>query len=112
MSETSEVTRPLLDALHALNIYAVRTHSGRVRIRGGWMHLGPKGTPDISGYFADGRGFVIETKKSCRDGCSCDSCSAQRETRKELERRNVLYVFARSVDAALVGLGLVKPRPG
>lgn len=111
MSETSEVTRPLLVALAKLGVYAVRVQSGRLRVRGGWMHLAPEGTPDISGFYGDGRGFVVETKKSCRDGCPCKSCAAQRRVRVELETRHVKYVFARSVDSALQALGLAPLLP-
>ena len=106
MSEQSEVVRPLLDALHARAIYARRVMSGRVKVRGGWVHGAPAGTPDIYGFFGDGRGFVVECKKSHGDACKCPSCTAQRSTRRDLEQRKVLYVFARSVPEALASLGL------
>lgn len=112
MSETSEVTRPLLDALRALGLWAVRMQSGRVKSKGGgWIHLSPAGTPDIIGCFPDGRMFAVETKRSCRDGCPCPSCTAQRRVRVDLERSKVLYVFARSADGALQALGLAPLLP-
>lgn len=48
MSETSDVVRPTLEALNSIpGCVAFRIHSGRVKVRGGWMHLGESGLPDI-----------------------------------------------------------------
>lgn len=48
MSETSTVVRPILDALNGVpGCVAYRIHSGKVKVRGGWMHLAEEGTPDI-----------------------------------------------------------------
>lgn len=110
MSENSEVTKPLKDRLEQMGFMVLRLPTGGYR---GRMMLLPKGTPDLlvfrSNIFSTPWDVaVVETKKSCRDGCPCKSCSAQRATRVKLEARKVLYVFARSVDAALVGLGLAK----
>ena len=62
MSETSDVTTPLIEALNAIpGVVARRQHAGRVRIRGGWMHLGAEGWPDIL-VIVHGRAILLETK--------------------------------------------------
>lgn len=62
MSETSEVTTPGLKALRFLSqTWAMRVNSGGVKVRGGFMHLAPEGTPDIMGT-RKGRAFACETK--------------------------------------------------
>jgi hypothetical protein len=106
MSETSSVVRPLLHVLELLHISAHRIHSGKVKVRGGWLHLGPEGQPDIGGHLPSGRAFYVEGKASHGDACNCKSCTAQRKFRKQAEADNALYVFARSVAEALQGLGL------
>lgn len=47
MSAERDIKREILDALHAAGIIAFRVQSGKVKVRGGWMHLAPEGTPDI-----------------------------------------------------------------
>ena len=46
MSE-STIQRAILDALLAAGAFAFRAQAGKVKVRGGWMHLCPAGTPDI-----------------------------------------------------------------
>lgn len=47
MSETSTIVTPLLEALNAIPyVWARRLHSGTVKVRGGYMHLGDAGAPD------------------------------------------------------------------
>lgn len=45
MSETI-ISKSIADYLNARGIYNLRVNSGRVRVRGGWMHCAPEGTPD------------------------------------------------------------------
>lgn len=45
-SET-DVSRRIQRALEAMGLLVVRVHSGKVKVRGGWMRLAAKGTPDI-----------------------------------------------------------------
>lgn len=107
MSETSSVVRPLLHALELLHVSAHRIHCGKVKVRNGWMHLNPKGLPDIGGHLHGGRAFYVEGKGYHGDSCNCDSCAAQRKVRAKYEKEGALYVFARTVAEALTGLGLV-----
>lgn len=111
MSETSEVVRPILKALEALGVPCHRIHCGKVRVRGGWLHLNSPGKPDIGGTLPGGRAFYIEAKGAHGDGCGCDSCRGQRRERTALEAGGALYVFARSVDSALQALGLAPSLP-
>lgn len=62
MSETSQIVTPAIDALNAIpRVWARRLHSGKVKVRGAWMHLGDAGAPD---FFAlvDGRPIFFEAK--------------------------------------------------
>lgn len=108
MSETSEVVRPLLAALEALGISCHRIHCGKVRVRRGYLHLNKPGKPDIGGTLPGGRSFYVEAKGVDPDGCKCASCTGQRAERVKLEAAGALYVHARSVEAGLAGLGLLK----
>lgn len=47
MSETSSIVRPSIDAIRALGIPCERVHSGRVRVKRGYMQLADAGCPDI-----------------------------------------------------------------
>jgi len=63
MAETA-LRAAIVDALNATGLVRVwSVHAGRVRVRGGWMHLSPVGTPDVCGYaLRDGRFIGIEIK--------------------------------------------------
>lgn len=47
---------------HPLIAWIDRANSGKVRVRGGFMQLHEKGTPDLIGYSVDGRFIGIEIK--------------------------------------------------
>lgn len=47
MSETSEITGPLVKMLRQMGIFTLRLNSGKVRVRGAWMQLCPIGTADV-----------------------------------------------------------------
>ena len=47
MTPEGAVKRAILDALLAVGAFAFPVQSGQVKVRGGWMHLAPPGTPDI-----------------------------------------------------------------
>ena len=47
MTEEGDIKRRILDALEAVGAFTIRVQSGLVKVRGGWMHLARKGTPDI-----------------------------------------------------------------
>jgi len=62
MSDETDLQRAILETLRALGLTVWRNQSGTVRVRGGFMHMAPEGTPDIIGYLADGRLLGIEVK--------------------------------------------------
>jgi hypothetical protein len=67
MSE-SQLYTPIIKAILASGVAHVwRQQSGRVRVRGGWMSLGPEGAPDIVGWMLRGplvgRFVGLEVKK-------------------------------------------------
>lgn len=62
MSETSTIVTPSIKALNGIpGVLAYRVHSGRVKVVGGWMHLGPAGFPDI-GCCINGLSVFLEAK--------------------------------------------------
>jgi Holliday junction resolvase len=61
MSETSELTGPLVKMIRQMGIMAMRMNSGKVRVRGGWMQLHSPGTADIL-CFPRGRVVWLECK--------------------------------------------------
>lgn len=61
MSESSDLTSPLVKAIKQIGIMATRMNSGKVRVRGGWMQLHEPGTADIL-CFPRGRVVWLETK--------------------------------------------------
>jgi hypothetical protein len=62
MSETSEITGPLVKMIRQIGILCERMNSGKVKVRGGWMQLHSPGTADIL-CFPRGRVVWFETKK-------------------------------------------------
>lgn len=107
-SERAGITSPLKSALETRGCIVYRMQSGS----GSWRMAGnKKGTldllvlpplsPPVTWSVA-----ALEGKGSHPDGCTCESCKAQRDTRTELERRGVLCIQVRSVDEGLRGLGL------
>ena len=63
MSETSELTGPLVKMYQQAGAIAFRMNSGKVKVRGGWMQLHSAGTADIL-CFPRGRVLWLETKDS------------------------------------------------
>jgi hypothetical protein len=46
VSET-QLSRSIQDALAGVGLWCIRVHSGKVRVRGGWLQLAEPGTPDL-----------------------------------------------------------------
>ena len=63
MSETSKITTPIVNALTKAGYFAMRLNSGKVRVRGGYIQLCPKGTADILVCPANQPPIWIETKE-------------------------------------------------
>jgi len=62
VSETQEITGPLVRMINQMGHFALRMNSGMVRVKGGFMHLHDKGTADILVFFRSGRVVWLETK--------------------------------------------------
>ena len=62
MKAETELQAAIVEALRAFGVTVWRNHSGAVRVRRGYMHLAPVGSPDLIGYLADGRMLGIEVK--------------------------------------------------
>lgn len=58
----TELTRAIIDMLTGLGIVVWRQQCGSVRVKRGYMHLAPEGTPDICGHMPDGRALFLEVK--------------------------------------------------
>lgn len=94
VSETSDVTTPGIKALSLLpETWAVRMNSGKVAVRRGWMHLAPRGTPDIVGA-RRGRMFACETKVGPKEKLSDD----QERVADEMRRAGIVVYRANSVE--------------
>lgn len=97
MSETSEITGPLVKMLRQMGIVTLRLNSGKVKVRGGWMQLCPEGTPDILCFARDtGAPVWIETK-----ALKGNLREKQVEMRARLLALGHKYHEVRSIDAGL-----------
>lgn len=61
MSETS-LYDPIKKALERCGHIVTRVHSGKVKVRGGWMQLADPGTPDHHVMSPNGQSTWLETK--------------------------------------------------
>ena len=99
MSETSDLTGPLVKMIGQMGVMVLRMNAGKVKVRGGWMQLHKKGTADIL-CFPRGRVVWIETKD-----VPVDYHKEQRES-QEAFRDDVLalgheYHLVRTIDEGL-----------
>lgn len=82
MPSESDVLKACAQVLSASpHVMAWRSHSGMVKIRGGFMHLAPKGTADFTGMLRGGRFIGIEVKrdvKSKKTNNAIDTLGAQK----------------------------------
>lgn len=110
MSENSDITRPLIDALNQTGGLALRMNSGKVRVKGGFMQLHEKGTADILFFPRNNTGIEwdidymrpvwIETKAVKREGHK-EQREAQDAFRHRVEALGHEYVYCRSVAEGL-----------
>ena len=66
MSESSELTGPLVAAIRKCGVMCLRMNSGKAKVRGGYLQLHEKGTADIL-CFPRGRVVWLETKAVAKD---------------------------------------------
>ncbi len=96
MSETSELTGPLVKMLTQAGVTAIRMQSGKVRVRGGWMMLAPAGTADILCFPRRKPVTWIETKT-----LKGELREKQKEFRDHMTQLGHRYIVARSIDEGL-----------
>lgn len=82
----------IVEALEAAGRLVIRVQAGLVRVRGGWMHLAPKGTPDL---YVVAWGF-LETKTD--EGALSP---AQKKMHAELRARGERVAVVRTASDAL-----------
>lgn len=103
MSECREVAKPILDALTGAGYFAMRLNSGRVRVRGGWLSLCPKGTADILVCPPMRPPVWVETKAVPRD-YHREQVEAQDAFRERVTGLGHRYVKALSLEDMLNAL--------
>lgn len=93
MGETQDLTNPAVRMLRQMGHKAFRMNSGRVRVKGGWMHLAEKGTADILCFPRVGPVTWIETKVG-KNGMSED----QERFRDDVRAFGHRHLVARNLD--------------
>lgn len=96
MSETSEITGPLIKMLKEAGVIAIRMQSGKVKVRGGWMMLAPAGTADILCFPRKKPVTWIECKI-----LKGELRLKQEEFRERMTALGHVYVVARTIDEGL-----------
>lgn len=103
MSETSDLTGPLLKMYEQAGALAFRMQSGKIPLAGRWVHLCKEGTADILVFPRGGGVCWVETKdpkgtthKSRRE--------AQQAFRERVEALGHRYIKATTIDEGLLPL--------
>lgn len=100
MSETA-LRSAIVDALNATGLCRVwSVHAGLVKVRGGWMHLSPVGTPDVCGFTNAGTFIGIEIKVE-GNKTRRERAGAQAAFREDIARRGGITGVAMSVAEAI-----------
>jgi hypothetical protein len=102
MSETTELTGPLVKMIRETGTFVLRLNSGKVKVRGGWMQLCPEGTADIV-CFPKGAPVWLETKAVKRDGHKAQR-EAQDAFRERVEQLGHKYVLVRTIEEGINAL--------
>lgn len=94
MTPETKIKGEVQDLLNSLGVFYMRLQSGRVRVRGGMMHLCPTGTADLVVYPTKGFGVGWIEMKQLK--------GVQRESQVEFEKKAQAaghpYLVARSAD--------------
>jgi hypothetical protein len=100
----ADLYAPIIEAVRVSGLATIwRNQSGSVRARGGYVHLGPAGSPDLVGWMLQGprRGaFVgLEVKRPGEQ-----ATLIQTAWRQDIEKAGGVAGVVRSVDDALAVL--------
>lgn len=101
MNETRDITGPLKRAIESLPYCtAHRLQSGRVKVRGAWMHLEREGTPDLLALLSTGDApplpVYFETKAPKKG-----ATAVQLKVHAELRRTGALVFVVQSCQAGI-----------
>jgi hypothetical protein len=99
MNET-DLYDPIKKTLERIGCIVTRVHSGKVKVRGGWMQLADEGTPDHHVMCPDGSSFWLETKT--QEG---DLSPAQRRWHERAKKSGHRVAVVRSPREALAVVG-------
>ncbi len=99
MSESSELTGPLVKMIRQMGILCERMNSGKVKVRGGWMQLHSAGTADVL-CFPRGRVVWIEIKDA-RGHTNKEQVEAQAAFRDKVLELGHEYARITSIDQGL-----------
>jgi hypothetical protein len=98
MTETAELTGPLVAMLKEAGVFALRMNSGTVRKGKYWIKLHDSGTADILCFPPRKPPVWIETK---RGKTNKEQAEAQARFRDRVEAIGHIYVRVTSIDEAL-----------
>lgn len=101
----NEIQREILDALDKLPGMWCRMNTGLIKGKNGFLRFGIKGGADIWGITQEGRTVFIEVKTP-KGKLSED----QEQFKARVESIHCKYIVARSVEDALVSLGVYIPQ--
>jgi hypothetical protein len=109
MKDETLITSAVIAAVNASSLAFVwRNHAGAVRVRGGYMSLGPEGSPDVIGFLRDGRFIGIETKTP-----TGKTAKHRRETQEAFRKRIAGHgAVAGSARSAAEAIALVRAALG
>lgn len=107
MSESSELTGPLVTAIRQCGVMCERMNSGKVRVRGGWMQLHADGTADILA-FPRGRVVWLECKK-LKGTTRKETADNQAEFKRKVEALGHFYYRVTSIEEGLAAVRYLNP---
>ena len=93
----TQIQKDIIEYLHARNIRAWRTNSGKARYN---IKLAPNGTPDIIGYLPGGKFLGIEVKKP-----GCKPSEEQLKWHADAQEQGCAIIVAHSLDDVVRRLG-------
>jgi len=103
LSETSDLTGPIRQALEKAGYFVLRLNSGKVRVRGGFMQLCPPGTADLLLCLPNRLPIWMETKAVKKDHHK-EQQAAQGAFRDRVEALGHTCITVRSLDDVLAVL--------